>query len=70
MIFSAYAVIVVHNHPSGDPSPSQSDHSLTRRLREAVAAALCEQVEAASGLERLAMDLTAVHPSHSLADDE
>lgn len=35
IIFSAYAVIVVHNHPSGDPSPSQADHSLTRRLREA-----------------------------------
>jgi len=35
MLGSAYAVIVVHNHPSGDPSPSQSDHSLTRRLAEA-----------------------------------
>jgi DNA repair protein RadC len=35
VIASAYAVIVVHNHPSGDPSPSQSDHSLTRRLAEA-----------------------------------
>ena len=35
LISSAYAVIVVHNHPSGDPSPSQSDHSLTRRLGEA-----------------------------------
>jgi DNA repair protein RadC len=35
IISSAYAVIVVHNHPSGDPSPSQSDHSLTRRLNEA-----------------------------------
>ena len=35
LIYSAYAVIVVHNHPSGDPSPSQADHSLTRRLREA-----------------------------------
>jgi DNA repair protein RadC len=34
VISSAYAVIVVHNHPSGDPSPSQSDHSLTRRLVE------------------------------------
>jgi len=31
----AYAVVVVHNHPSGDPSPSQTDHSLTRRLAEA-----------------------------------
>lgn len=35
VVASAYALIVVHNHPSGDPSPSQSDHSLTRRLVEA-----------------------------------
>ena len=35
VVASAYAVIVVHNHPSGDPSPSQTDHSLTRRLAEA-----------------------------------
>jgi DNA repair protein RadC len=35
VIASAYAVIVVHNHPSGDPSPSQADHNLTRRLTEA-----------------------------------
>ena len=35
VISSAYAVIVAHNHPSGDPSPSQSDYSLTRRLAEA-----------------------------------
>jgi DNA repair protein RadC len=31
---SAYAVIVAHNHPSGDPTPSAADHSLTRRLAE------------------------------------
>lgn len=35
LVYAAYAVIVVHNHPSGDPSPSQADHGLTRRLREA-----------------------------------
>jgi DNA repair protein RadC len=35
VIASAYAVIAAHNHPSGDPSPSQADHSLTRRLAEA-----------------------------------
>ena len=35
LVYSAYAIIVVHNHPSGDPSPSQADHGLTRRLREA-----------------------------------
>lgn len=35
LIFSAFALIVVHNHPSGDPSPSSADHTLTRRLSEA-----------------------------------
>jgi DNA repair protein RadC len=30
----AYAMVLMHNHPSGDPSPSQADHSLTRRLKE------------------------------------
>jgi DNA repair protein RadC len=33
---SAAAVIFVHNHPSGDPTPSQEDIALTRRLREVV----------------------------------
>jgi DNA repair protein RadC len=35
LLASAYAIIVVHNHPSGDPAPSSTDHSLTRRLAEA-----------------------------------
>ena len=35
LIYSAYAVIVAHNHPSGDPTPSEADRRLTRRLREA-----------------------------------
>lgn len=32
---SAAAVIVAHNHPSGDPEPSEADVALTRRLRQA-----------------------------------
>lgn len=32
---SAAAVILVHNHPSGDPAPSAEDVDVTRRLREA-----------------------------------
>ncbi|HEY7493042.1 MAG TPA: DNA repair protein RadC [Candidatus Tectomicrobia bacterium] len=32
---SAAAVIFVHNHPSGDPQPSQEDRTLTARLAEA-----------------------------------
>ncbi len=32
---SAAAVILVHNHPSGDPTPSREDVELTARLREA-----------------------------------
>ncbi len=31
---SAAAVIFVHNHPSGDPSPSTEDLEITRRLKE------------------------------------
>jgi len=31
----ATAIIIVHNHPSGDPSPSQQDIRLTRDLVEA-----------------------------------
>ncbi|MEE9149058.1 MAG: JAB domain-containing protein, partial [Candidatus Tectomicrobia bacterium] len=32
---SAAAVIFVHNHPSGDPQPSQEDRVLTARLVKA-----------------------------------
>ncbi len=31
----AGAVILVHNHPSGDPAPSPEDREVTRRLRAA-----------------------------------
>jgi len=31
---SAAAIILAHNHPSGDPMPSQEDLLLTKRLRE------------------------------------
>ncbi len=32
---SAAALILVHNHPTGDPAPSREDLELTRRLKEA-----------------------------------
>jgi DNA repair protein RadC len=32
---SAYSFILVHNHPSGDPSPSEAEQRLTRRIVEA-----------------------------------
>lgn len=32
---SSAALILVHNHPSGDPQPSNDDINLTRRLKEA-----------------------------------
>jgi DNA repair protein RadC len=34
---NAAAVIVAHNHPSGDPSPSREDLALTCRLQGALA---------------------------------
>src|SRR5699024_368745 len=32
---SAASIVCAHNHPSGDPSPSQEDIHVTRRLVEA-----------------------------------
>jgi DNA repair protein RadC len=32
---NASAIILVHNHPSGDPTPSQSDMSMTRQVQDA-----------------------------------
>ena len=34
---NAAAVIVAHNHPSGEPEPSRADETITRRLKEALA---------------------------------
>ena len=33
---NAAAIIMVHNHPSGDPEPSQADHTLTTTLKNAL----------------------------------
>jgi DNA repair protein RadC len=35
IVHSAYSFVMVHNHPSGDPSPSKADIRLTRRTVEA-----------------------------------
>ena len=32
--YQAVSVVLLHNHPSGDPTPSRADISVTRRLRE------------------------------------
>ena len=32
IVKSAASIIIVHNHPSGDPSPSPEDFALTKRL--------------------------------------
>lgn len=32
--YKAVSIILMHNHPSGDPSPSKDDISVTRRIRE------------------------------------
>jgi DNA repair protein RadC len=34
---NAAAAILAHNHPSGNPEPSEADKCLTRRLKEALA---------------------------------
>lgn len=35
--YHAAAVILSHNHPAGDPTPSQADRDLTERLQQALA---------------------------------
>ena len=35
ILSSASGVVVVHNHPSGDPQPSTADIRVTKQLREA-----------------------------------
>ncbi len=35
IVASAAAIVVVHNHPSGDPEPSAEDVAVTRRLADA-----------------------------------
>jgi DNA repair protein RadC len=32
---NAAAIILVHQHPTGDPTPSSEDIAITRRLKEA-----------------------------------
>ena len=31
---NAYSVVLAHNHPSGDPEPSEDDLAMTKRLVE------------------------------------
>ena len=33
--YRAVGMIMVHNHPSGDPTPSREDCSITQRVKEA-----------------------------------
>jgi DNA repair protein RadC len=35
IVSNAHAIILMHNHPSGDPTPSDADIRVTRDLREA-----------------------------------
>jgi DNA repair protein RadC len=35
LLSNAAAVLLIHQHPTGDPSPSSEDISITRRLKEA-----------------------------------
>jgi len=36
LAFDAAGVVMAHNHPSGDPTPSEDDRALTRRLARAL----------------------------------
>jgi DNA repair protein RadC len=36
LLHGAAAIIVAHNHPSGNPEPSLADQAITRRLKDAL----------------------------------
>lgn len=49
---SAFACVVAHNHPSGDPTPSAEDYQLSKRLQEVgrlIGIELLDHVVIASG---------------------
>ena len=35
LLANAVAIVLLHNHPSGDPTPSKQDINVTKRLMEA-----------------------------------
>jgi DNA repair protein RadC len=58
---AAKSIILVHNHPSGDPAPSGQDAALTRRL---------EQVGETVGIEVLDHIIVARRGATSLRECE
>jgi DNA repair protein RadC len=45
LLVGAAAIIVAHNHPSGDPAPSPDDRELTQRLHAAGTLIGCEVID-------------------------
>lgn len=37
LLNNAMALLIVHNHPAGDPAPSEADITMTKQLQEACA---------------------------------
>lgn len=35
ILYNAAGILIGHNHPSGNPEPSQEDINVTKRLKEA-----------------------------------
>ena len=50
---NAAAIILVHNHPSHDPEPSQSDIAITRKIKEILDIRLLDHVIV--GLDTISM---------------
>ena len=50
----ATALILVHNHPSGDPTPSRADVEMTAEVKAAAGGAAVVGAEAAAGERRVA----------------
>ena len=45
VVYGSSAILLAHNHPSGDPTPSEGDKHATRRLACAAEALDCQVVD-------------------------
>ena len=62
IVAAAAAFVLMHNHPSGDPTPSSADQRLTQRIRE------CASLFCITFVDHVIVGRTATDPRHSFRE--
>lgn len=63
LLANASGIILMHNHPSGDPTPSTEDTEITRRLRQ------CAELFGMRLLDHVIFGDASTRPYVSMVDD-